>query len=368
MTAGGGLRIVAAAQEPATAARARARLRSDAVALRTPMDLRETQAHLVQAALAVELGDARGARALRPHSRSRASTASRRASRRSERVAAEIADGAVRDGSVAEPGRAAWGGHAVTPRTRDRLALALARFTRAACAARAASRSRSRARSRGVPRARARARSAPPSRRRAGSRSTPSVLTRARRRVDRAVAHAPVRTDHEHRRARRSRPSRSGCRGPRRGRPARDASERIGNGSPSSVRSASERGARIDRERDDVRAERADLVVHARVLRQLAETERSPVAAEEDQDERARGDERRRGCAAPRSNRASVKSGAREPTSGVTARSLREELRQQLRDPIRLFLRPPSACRCRARRASPSSQQLRGSRASCRRG
>ena len=108
MAAGGGLRIVAAAPEPATALAHALGCDAEAVALRAPMTLRETQTHL-QAALAAahappevsELFHGLGAAQIFHDSRGIPSEVNAFAA---ERVAMAVADGAV-----AEPGRAAWG-------------------------------------------------------------------------------------------------------------------------------------------------------------------------------------------------------------------------------------------------------------------
>jgi len=111
----GGLRILAATNETSVVL-ARALGASASVALRTPMDLQETQA-FVAAALASSWA-APEIRALFDR------TTVARIHRDAEgvpgevnRLAAEIADRAVRDGYVAEPGRSVWG-HKATPRHR----------------------------------------------------------------------------------------------------------------------------------------------------------------------------------------------------------------------------------------------------------
>lgn len=108
VAAGGGLRLVAAAPEPATALTHALGCDAEAVALRTPMTLCETQAHL-QAALAAahappevrELFQGSGAAQIFRDSRGIPSEVNALAA---ERLAMAVADGAV-----AEPGRAAWG-------------------------------------------------------------------------------------------------------------------------------------------------------------------------------------------------------------------------------------------------------------------
>lgn len=108
MAAGGGLRLVAAAPEPATALANALGCDAEPVALRTPMTLRETQAHL-QAALAAahappevrELFHGLDAAQIFNDSRGIPSAVNALAA---ERLAMALADGAV-----AEPGRAAWG-------------------------------------------------------------------------------------------------------------------------------------------------------------------------------------------------------------------------------------------------------------------
>jgi energy-coupling factor transporter ATP-binding protein EcfA2 len=108
MTAGGGLRIVAAAPEPATELARALGCPAEAVALRTPMTLRETQAHL-QAALAAGCAppDVRdlftGLTVLQIFRESHGFPSDVNA------LAAERLAVAVADGAVAEPGRAAWG-------------------------------------------------------------------------------------------------------------------------------------------------------------------------------------------------------------------------------------------------------------------
>lgn len=116
MTAGGGLRIVAAAPEPATELARALGCQHEAVALRTPMTLRETQAHL-QAALAAghappdvrELFTGIAVANIFRDSQGIPSDVNALAA---ERLAVAVADGAV-----AEPGRAAWG-HPVASRRR----------------------------------------------------------------------------------------------------------------------------------------------------------------------------------------------------------------------------------------------------------
>jgi len=108
MAAGGGLRIVAAAPEPAAELARALGCDAEPVALRTPMTLHETQAHL-QAALAAahappevrELFHGLDAAQIFRDSKGIPSEANALAA---ERLAAAVAEGAV-----AEPGRAEWG-------------------------------------------------------------------------------------------------------------------------------------------------------------------------------------------------------------------------------------------------------------------
>jgi energy-coupling factor transporter ATP-binding protein EcfA2 len=108
MTAGGGLRIVAAAPEPATELARALGCDADPIALRTPMTLRETQAHL-QAALAAahappEVRDLfHGLDAMQIFRDSGGIPSEVNA------LAAERLATAVAEGAVAEPGRVAWG-------------------------------------------------------------------------------------------------------------------------------------------------------------------------------------------------------------------------------------------------------------------
>lgn len=108
VTAGGSLRIVAAAQEPATSLARALGCEDDLVALRAPMNLRETQAHL-DAALAAGCAppDVRelfhGLAAARIFHESHGIPSAVNA------IAEELVELAVREGTVAEPGRNAWG-------------------------------------------------------------------------------------------------------------------------------------------------------------------------------------------------------------------------------------------------------------------
>lgn len=115
MTAGGGLRIVAAAPEPATELARALGCRAEAVALRTPMTLRETQAHL-HAALAAghappDVRDLFSGLAVAQIFRESHGIPSEVNALAAERIAT-----AVRDGVVAEPGRSAWGHPAAAKR------------------------------------------------------------------------------------------------------------------------------------------------------------------------------------------------------------------------------------------------------------
>lgn len=108
MTAGGGLRIVAAAQEPATALAHALGCQAEAIALRAPMSLRETQAHL-QAALAAgqappDVRDLFTGLTVAQIFRESHGIPSDVNALAAERLAVAVADGAVR-----EPGRSAWG-------------------------------------------------------------------------------------------------------------------------------------------------------------------------------------------------------------------------------------------------------------------
>ncbi len=115
MTAGGGLRIVAAAVEPATELARAFGCQQEAVALRTPMSLHETQAHL-RAALADGQAppDVRAlftGIAVAQMFRDSHGVPSDVNALAAERLAAAVAGGAV-----AEPGRAAWGHPAAAAR------------------------------------------------------------------------------------------------------------------------------------------------------------------------------------------------------------------------------------------------------------
>jgi hypothetical protein len=116
MTAGGGLRIVAAAAEPATELAHALGCQAEAVALRTPMTLRETQAHL-QAALSAghappDIRDLFTGLTVAQIFRESHGFPSDVNALAAERLAVAVADGAV-----AEPGRAAWG-HTAAARRR----------------------------------------------------------------------------------------------------------------------------------------------------------------------------------------------------------------------------------------------------------
>jgi energy-coupling factor transporter ATP-binding protein EcfA2 len=115
MTAGGGMRIVAAAPEPATELARALGCQAGAVALRTPMTLHETQAHL-QAALAAghappEVRDLFTGLTVAQIFRESHGLPSDVNALAAERLAVAVADGAV-----AEPGRSAWGRPAATSR------------------------------------------------------------------------------------------------------------------------------------------------------------------------------------------------------------------------------------------------------------
>jgi len=108
LTAGGGLRIVAAAPEPATELACALGCAGDAVALRKPMDQCETQAYL-QAALAASCAPPEvrelfhGPTAVRIFQESQGIPAVINA------LAEELLAAAVRKGAVSEPGLATWG-------------------------------------------------------------------------------------------------------------------------------------------------------------------------------------------------------------------------------------------------------------------
>ena len=108
VTAGGSLRIVAAAQDPATALARALGCEDDAVALRTPMNLRETQAHL-EAALAAGCAPPEVRELFHGLSAARIFRESHGIPSAVNAIAEEQLSGAVREGTVAEPGRAAWG-------------------------------------------------------------------------------------------------------------------------------------------------------------------------------------------------------------------------------------------------------------------
>jgi type II secretory pathway predicted ATPase ExeA len=108
MTAGGGLRIVAAALEPATELARALGCVGDAVALRTPMTLRETQAHL-QAALAASCAPPEVRELFQGLNAAHIFQASQGVPSVVNALAEEQLAAAVRDGAVREPGRAAWG-------------------------------------------------------------------------------------------------------------------------------------------------------------------------------------------------------------------------------------------------------------------
>ena len=108
MIAGDGLRIVAVAQEPATELARALGCQAEAVALRTPMTLLETQAYL-RAALAAghappDVRDLFTGISVAQIFRESHGVPSDVNALAAERLAVAVADGAV-----AEPGRAAWG-------------------------------------------------------------------------------------------------------------------------------------------------------------------------------------------------------------------------------------------------------------------
>jgi energy-coupling factor transporter ATP-binding protein EcfA2 len=108
MTAGGALRIVAAAPEPATELARALGCDAEAVALRTPMTLRETQAHL-QAALAAAHAPPEVRDLFHGLDAAQIFRDSKGIPSEVNALAAERLATAVADGAVAEPGRAAWG-------------------------------------------------------------------------------------------------------------------------------------------------------------------------------------------------------------------------------------------------------------------
>ena len=113
VTAGGSLRLVAAAQEPATALARALGCEDDVVALRTPMNLRETQAHL-EAALATGCAPPEVRELFHGLSAARIFRESNGIPSAVNAIAEEQIATAVREGTVAEPGRAAWG--RITPK------------------------------------------------------------------------------------------------------------------------------------------------------------------------------------------------------------------------------------------------------------
>ncbi len=115
MTAGGSLRIVAAAQEPATALAHALGCQSEPVALRTPMSLRETQEHL-QAALAAGQAPPDVRELFTGLTVAQIFRESHGIPSDVNALAAEHLAAAVRNGAVAEPGRSAWGHPALARR------------------------------------------------------------------------------------------------------------------------------------------------------------------------------------------------------------------------------------------------------------
>jgi type II secretory pathway predicted ATPase ExeA len=102
----GGLRIVAVTSESSLQL-ARALGADATVSLRTPMDLGETQA-FVQAALASSWATPEVRALFDRATIARIHHEAKGVPSEVNRLAAEIADGAVRDGFVAEPGRSVW--------------------------------------------------------------------------------------------------------------------------------------------------------------------------------------------------------------------------------------------------------------------
>ena len=115
MAAGGGLRIVAAAREPATELERALGCEAKAVALRTPMTLRETQAHL-QAALAAAHAPPDVRELFHGLDAAKIFRDSGGIPSEVNALAAERLATAVADGAVAEPGRTAWGNPAESKR------------------------------------------------------------------------------------------------------------------------------------------------------------------------------------------------------------------------------------------------------------
>jgi type II secretory pathway predicted ATPase ExeA len=108
MTAGGGLRIVAAAAEPATELARALGCQVEAVALRAPMTMRETQAYL-NAALAAGHAPPDVRSLFTGISVAQIFHESHGVPSDVNALAAERLAVAVADGAVTEPGRAAWG-------------------------------------------------------------------------------------------------------------------------------------------------------------------------------------------------------------------------------------------------------------------
>ena len=108
MTAGGGLRIVAAALEPATEIARALGCGGDTVPFRTPMTLAETQAH-IQAALAAGCAPPEVRELFQGLAAARIFRESQGVPSAVNQIAEALLAQAVRDGTVVEPGRAAWG-------------------------------------------------------------------------------------------------------------------------------------------------------------------------------------------------------------------------------------------------------------------
>jgi type II secretory pathway predicted ATPase ExeA len=108
VTAGGSLRIVAAAQEPAAPLARALGCEDDVIALRAPMNLRETQAHL-EAALAAGCAPPDVRELFHGLAAARIFRESHGIPSVVNAIAEEQLAAAVREGTVAEPGRAAWG-------------------------------------------------------------------------------------------------------------------------------------------------------------------------------------------------------------------------------------------------------------------
>ena len=108
LSAGGSLRIIAAAQDPATQLARALGCEDDAIALRTPMTLRETQAHL-ESALAAGCAPPEVRELFHGLTAARIFRESQGVPSVVNALAEAQLEAAVRDGTVAEPGSATWG-------------------------------------------------------------------------------------------------------------------------------------------------------------------------------------------------------------------------------------------------------------------